>query len=140
MTKIWFVLAATVLPFVVAQANTTAFDGTWTVTIVCHEHSDAGVRAEGYTYHYPVTVKEGALHGQRLSEGQPGWMVLDGKIHEDGSAELHARGLTNIPVYALHHVKQATPYAYDVTAEFHGARGSGKRIGGRDCELTFLKQ
>jgi hypothetical protein len=123
-----------------ANPQTTAFDGNWTVTIACHEHTDANVRAEGYTFHYPVEIKDGVLRGQRLSEGQPGWMVLDGKIHPDGSAELHAHGLTNLPVYALHHVQKATPYSYDATAQFKGARGSGNRIGGRTCELTFLKQ
>ncbi len=140
MKKTLLLLVAAVLPSLAAHAQTNAFDGAWTVTIVCHEHTDAGVRAEGYTFHYPVTVKEGLLHGQRLSEGQPGWMILDGKIHGDGSAELHARGLTNISIYTLHHVSKGTPYAYDATAQFQNARGSGKRIGGRDCELTFLKR
>jgi hypothetical protein len=142
MTFIWPISLLLLLFSLRATANpeTTAFDGAWTVTIVCHEHTDADVRAETYTLHYPVEIKDGVLRGQRLSEGRPGWMVLEGKIHPEGSAELHAHGLTNLPVYALHHVAKATPYSYDATAQFKGARGSGTRIGGRSCELTFLRQ
>jgi hypothetical protein len=144
MMKILLSLAFTVVilffPSIRADAaEREPFDGAWSVTIVCHEHTDEGKTAESYTFHYAVQVRNGALHGERLSPGQPGWMTLDGTIHPDGSAELHARGLTNRPINTLRHVRQGTPYSYDATGQFHGSRGICTRIGGRACELTFTR-
>jgi hypothetical protein len=106
--------AIVVLVFLSALAHAAekgSFDGAWSVTIVCHEHTDEGKTAESYTFHYAVQVRDGILHGERLSPGQPGWMTLDGTIHPDGSAELHAQGLTNRPINTLRHVQRGTPYS-----------------------------
>jgi uncharacterized caspase-like protein len=111
-------------------------DGNWSVTIVCE--NDHG--AKGYILNFLAAVKDGVLHGERLTSGTPGWVAIDGPIGSDGSAMLSARGLTDVPAYTINQVKSGTPYAYTVDAHFDGSRGTGKRIEVRACALTFAKR
>jgi uncharacterized caspase-like protein len=112
------------------------FDGNWSVTIVCP--TDRTVL--GYTFNFSAGVKGGVLHGERLTPGTPGWVVIDGPIGSDGGAMLKARGLTDVPVFSENKVKGGTPYAYTVDARFEGSRGTGRRIEVRACTLAFARR
>ena len=111
-------------------------DGNWSVTIVC----ETDRTAKGYSFSFSAAVKDGVLHGERLTSGTPGGVAIDGPIGSDGNAMLNARGLTDVPAYAQNQVKSGTPYAYTVDAHFAGSRGTGKRIEARACALAFAKR
>ena len=115
---------------------TKAFDGNWSLTVECPKDATA----LGYSYTLSTDVKDGVLHGEHLTSDVPGWMVIDGKIGSDGNAILNAHGLTAAPVFSDNQVKRNTPFAYTVDAHFDGTHGTGKRLEGRTCNLTFAKR
>jgi hypothetical protein len=121
-----------------ALAGTSSFDGGWRVALSCPASADG--RAMAYAYEFAAQVKNGVLHGERGSAGEPGWLQLDGPIAADGSASLVAEGLTNIPNYALYNVKRGTHFKRAVTAHFDGAQGTGSWITIRTCTFTFEKR
>jgi hypothetical protein len=108
------------------------FDGDWNVTLTCPK--DPASRS-GYTYRFPVEIQQSMLHGEHGTPGAGGWLTLDGTIEPDGSATLIARGLANSPA----HANGATPYSYEVSAQFDAASGSGSRTSIRKCEFVFSK-
>lgn len=120
-------------------ADAGRFDGAWDVTLSCSAVEGSG-SAKGYIYRFPAQVKDGVLHGRHGAEGSPGWVALDGAIRPDGAAGLEARGLSGDPDYALGHVAKSTPYAYRVEARFNESRGTGRRMGGRPCDLDFVRR
>jgi class 3 adenylate cyclase len=120
-----------------ATVNVSRFDGVWQVKVECAKHEDG---AAGYTVEFSSQVKDGVLRGEFGTEGNPGWLLLRGDIRPDGSAELHAMGLTADPRLSVKSVRKGTPYAYHVAAQFEGSRGSGRRLQLRACALTFVKQ
>lgn len=70
-----------------APENTRPFDGNWLTTISCPNAAGA----LGYSYQFPAQVKDGVLHGERYSAGQPGWLMLDGRIQPDGNSNIYAK-------------------------------------------------
>ena len=56
------------------QAQSTPFDGAWTVTLTCPPHNDEE-GTKGYTHIFPAEVKSGQLQGVYGKEGEPGWHV-----------------------------------------------------------------
>jgi len=112
------------------------FDGSWSVIALCPSTTDG---AFGYTLQFAAGVKSGVLHGQYGTAGQPASLALDGPIAPDGTAKFAAKGLTGDSDYTQAKVKPATPYSYDVTAQFKGSRGTGTRVGGRICNYTFQR-
>lgn len=124
-----------------SAASDRRFDGTWAVTLVAPDHTDAnGVTALGFTYNFKALVKEGALHGEYSQKAKPPWLSIDGKIGPDGTALLTANGITGKPAYSLHNVAAGTPYLYHVKAHFEGSKGIGARVEGREGNFTFVKQ
>jgi hypothetical protein len=111
------------------------FDGVWSTTLTCS--TTAG--ALGYSYHFTSTVKNGVLHAERLAEGQPGWLQLDGTIQPDGKATIHAKGLVGEQKHAFGQQPAGTSYAYQIVGKFTAKEGSGKRVKSRPCEVTFTK-
>jgi hypothetical protein len=123
------------------NAASQPFDGTWAVTLYTPEYKDpTGVVARAYTFQFPAHVKDGVLHGEHGTRGKPAWLELTGKIQPDGSAHLHARGITGQREYNLGHMDIGKPYEYDVDAHFQRNQGSGHRIGGRLGNFTFTKE
>lgn len=123
-----------------ARAASGTFDGTWGVTLDTPEYKDpTGLVIKAYTFQFPAQVKDGVLHGEHGTRGQPAWLELEGRIEPSGSATLHARGITGRQEYNLGHVKTGKPYEYDVNAHFAGKQGSGRRVGGRIGNFTFVK-
>lgn len=117
-------------------SDAAAFDGSWSVLALCPATPDG---AFGYTLQFTAEVKSGVLHGQYGTAGQASSLALDGTIAPDGSAKLAAKGFTGDALYSQAKVKAATPYSYDVTAQFKGSRGTGTRVGGRTCNYTFQR-
>ena len=123
------------------RAASNAFDGSWAVTLYAPEYKDpTGVVAHAFTFQFPAHVKDGVLHGEHGRRGQPAWLELDGKIDPDGSALLHANGITGQREYNIGHTEVGKPYAYDVKARFKEKQGTGERVGGRIEKLTFVKE
>jgi Caspase domain len=116
------------------------FDGAWTVEIKCTDHTEGKTLARGYAFQFPAEVKDGVLHGQHKTKGAPGSLTIDGKIQPDGTAELHANGVTDAPEYTVNHVVKGTPYAYRINAHFDDSQGTGSRIEGRTCRFGFAKR
>jgi hypothetical protein len=104
--------------------------------VVCTNTADG---AFGYHLEFTAQVKDGVLHGEKGIEGSPGSIRLEGPIRADGSATLSARGTTSDAKFSVNAVAKGSPYAYHVAATFDDARGSGKRIELRPCELHFTR-
>jgi hypothetical protein len=119
-----------------AAAGAGRFDGAWNVTLNCPRADNA----QGYVSKFVAQVTNGYLKGDLGTEGSPGSLRLQGTIQPDGTATLEAKGLTGDPKYTIKGDKLGTPYGYSVVAEFEGARGTGRRIQLRACDLTFARQ
>lgn len=118
-----------------AAADAGSFDGHWNVLALCPPTPN-GLPA--YTYQFSGDVKAGVFHALQGTAGQPGSLTVDGPIQSDGTAKFAAKGLTGSTLYT--NVPAGSPYGYDVTAKFQGARGTGERVGGRTCTYTFTRQ
>ena len=123
-------------PSAAAKSDAGRFDGTWDVILACSPQEGA----LGYTYQFTSSVKDGVFHGQYLTDGIAPCLTLDGKINSDGGAVIRANGLTGNPKYTTHDYKKGTPYSYHIDASFADTRGTGKKIEGRACNLTFIKR
>lgn len=119
-----------------AVGDTARFDGTWDTTLSCSNSTGA----LGYSFQFPSTVKDGVLHGQKGDEGKPGWLQLQGKIQSDGTATIYAKGLVGAKEYAVGHRPAGTEYGYHIEGKFSDKEGSGKRVEGRPCEVSFVKK
>ena len=113
------------------------FDGTWNVTVECQKHADG---AFGYTLEFVAQVKDGYLRGEYGAEGAPGSLRIQGEIQPDGQAMLDAMGFTGDRRFNVKGVSSGVPYSYQVAARFDGARGTGRRVQLRTCDIRFAKQ
>ena len=48
------------------------------MTLSCPQSADG--RAFAYSYQFGAQVKDGVLHGERGTAGDPGWLSLDGPL------------------------------------------------------------
>jgi hypothetical protein len=112
------------------------FDGAWTTNVSCPDTDGA----KGFTYDLPTTIENGVLHAERKREGEPGHLVIDGRVGPDGHAELYAKGVVGASQYAVGQAPAGTGYGYHVNALFQDASGTGRRVEGRHCDLTFTRQ
>jgi hypothetical protein len=91
-------------------------------------------------------ITGGSLHAERGTAGEPGYLLIEGPIKEDGSAKLSANGVVASRQYArgiLAH--KGEEYTYTVKAQFKETEGTGTRdqglgIVGRPCTFDFAKQ
>jgi hypothetical protein len=117
-------------------------DGKWMTTLTCPEKGST----EGYTWQFPSVVQNGNFRGEHGAAGEPGYLLIEGRIAEDGSAKLAASGVVASRKYArgiLAH--KGEEYSYDIKAQFNekdgtGARNAGLGIVGRPCTFTFARQ
>lgn len=121
------------------KADSSLFEGAWNVTLTCPSNTESS-GARGYTFEFVAQVKEGMFAGQFGVEGRPSSVKITGQIQPNGSATLHAVGLTGDPDYAVKHPPKSTRYEYDIKAQFNGSRGVGSRLQARKCDLVFIKQ
>ncbi|MGC9999310.1 MAG: hypothetical protein ABSE21_04365 [Bryobacteraceae bacterium] len=118
------------------------FDGKWLTTLTC----PAKGSTDGYTWQFPSVIENSKLRGERGTAGEPGYLLIEGKISKDGSAKLSATGIVASRQYArgvLAH--KGADYNYDIKAHFEdthgkGARDAGLGIVGRVCTFDFVKQ
>ena len=118
------------------------YDGNWQTKLVCPPKGDT----EGYTWFIPSVIQNSMFHGERGTAGEPGYLVIEGKIKEDGSAKLSANGVVASRKYARGvFAHKGEDYSYDIKAQFKekegtGARNEGLGIVGRPCTFDFVKQ
>jgi hypothetical protein len=117
------------------------YDGDWVTHLACEAHGET----PAYKFVFPSTIKDGNFHGQHGEEGGPGYLVIDGKIADDGSAKLTAKGkVTQNHAHGVFAMK-GDNYSYDIKAQFEDTKGTGTRnegagILGRSCTFEFVKQ
>jgi hypothetical protein len=109
------------------------FDGEWDTILSCPNSNGA----LGYSFKFVSTVRNGLLHGEKGRRDEAGWLQLDGKILDDGSADLYVDGLVGAAPYAVGQRPAGSKYGYHVTSKFTDQAGSGTRVEGRPCTVTF---
>lgn len=130
---------AVVLPGV-AMASP-RFDGNWITHLACEAHGET----PAYKWEFPSVIKDNNFHGQHGEVDGPGYLVIDGKIADDGNAKLTAKGkVTNNHAHGIFAMK-GDNYGYTIKAQFADTKGSGTRdegagILGRSCTFEFDKQ
>jgi hypothetical protein len=112
------------------------FDGTWLTTYTC---ASVGPTL-GYSNQFSAQVKDGEYHGLKGKEGERGSLSLDGKIAPDGTAAFLGKGVVGSSAFAVGGVQAGTQFFFHVLAQFDRANATGKRVEGRPCSVTFLKQ
>jgi hypothetical protein len=118
------------------------FDGKWLTTLTC----PAKGSTEGYTWKIPSMIQNGKFKGEHGTAGQPGYLLIEGPIAEDGSAKLSANGIVTSRKYARGvFAHEGENYSYNIKAKFKETEGSGARdeglgIVGRPCTFDFVKQ
>jgi len=118
------------------------FDGKWLTKLTCPEKGNT----EGYTWQFASVVQSSNFRGEHGTAGEPGYLLIEGKIAEDGSAKLAATGIVASRKYArgvLAH--KGADYSYNIKAQFQDTKGTGTRdtglgIVGRPCTFDFAKQ
>lgn len=113
-----------------------SYDGEWDVVIAC---TPVG-KVESYSYSLAGVVNDGVFHAELGTAGNPGRLVIDGRIGLDGKATLVAKGLTGSPKATLNNQKSGSPYGYTISAKFEEYSGTGKRNENRPCDVTFAKR
>jgi hypothetical protein len=127
-----------VAPAGAAASGSSAFDGHWSVSLVCEDVQKYGRTAKGYTYNFYADIKDGVLRAQAGQAGQPAYLTMVGTIQSDGSAEIHATGLTASPDISFG-IRPGMQYSYSMKGSFTPVLGKATRIELRPCEATFIK-
>jgi len=118
------------------------YDGSWQTTLTC----PAKGNTEGYTSKFVSVIQNGNLHGERGTAGEPGHLLIEGPVADDGKAKLNASGVVASRTYARGvFAHQGEEYSYKVKAQFNEKTGTGTRdeglgIVGRPCTFDFTKQ
>ena len=138
---IWIAAASALALLPGARAAGGKFDGHWTTHMACEAHGET----PAYKFEFPSEIKDNNFLGQHGEPGGPGYLVIEGKIGDDGSAKLSAKGTVSHNnahgVFAM----KGNNYSYNIKAQFTETKGSGTReegagILGRPCSFEFVKQ
>jgi hypothetical protein len=119
-----------------AEAATAPFDGEWTTILSCPNSNGA----LGYSFEFPSSITQGVLHGEKGTKGEPGWLTLDGHIQPDGAGDLYVSGVVGAAAFAVGQRPAGTAYGYHVDARFSGDTGTGHRVEGRPCTVSFSRK
>nr|HEV7954499.1 hypothetical protein [Candidatus Acidoferrales bacterium] len=137
--RILIICAVTLLPGAVVAGG--KYDGNWITHLACEAHG----QTPAYKWDFPSTIKDGMFTGQHGEKDGPGYLVIEGKINDDGTSKLEAKGTVSQNnahgVFAM----KGNNYSYKIKAQFSDAKGSGTRdegagILGRNCTFDFTKQ
>jgi len=118
------------------------FDGKWLTKLTC----PAKGNTEGYTWQFASVIQNSNFRGEHGTAGEPGYLLIEGKIAEDGSAKLSANGIVASRKYARGVlVHKGEDYSYNIKAQFKDTEGTGARdvglgVVGRPCTFDFAKQ
>jgi hypothetical protein len=123
-----------------AAAQTTEFDGFWDVTLTCPPFNEEDDEANGYVHKWQAEIKNGALRGVYGTIGHAGYHLLTGTVAANGRADLKLEGIVSSPGHAINNAYRGKPYSYKVRADFEPAKGTGRRIGKRNCDFAFVPQ
>ena len=66
------------------------FDGHWLTKLTC----PAKGNTEGYTWQFPGVIENSSFRGEHGTAGQPGYLLIEGKIKEDGAPSCQPMGLS----------------------------------------------
>jgi hypothetical protein len=138
--RLLLICALLLLPGVLLAGE--QFDGNWLTTVTCPPKGNT----EGYTIHLPSVVKDGNFRGEHGTAGEPGYLLIEGKIADDGAAKLAATGKVSSRKYGTGiFTSEGTDYSYNIKAQFKETEGTGTRdkglgIVGRPCTFEFVKQ
>jgi hypothetical protein len=139
VSQILIVCAVLLLPGALVAGG--KYDGNWITHLSCEAHG----QTPAYKWDFPSTIKDGVFTGQHGEKDGPGYLVIEGKINEDGSSKLEAKGTVSQNnahgVFAM----KGNNYSYKIKAQFSDTKGSGTRdegagILGRNCTFDFNKQ
>ncbi|HEY1208600.1 MAG TPA: hypothetical protein VGE85_04475 [Terracidiphilus sp.] len=121
----------------VSLAGGERFDGKWLTTVSC----DPSRGALGFSYRFVGEIKDGNYRGLHGTEGEPGFLLIEGKIADDGTARLYAEGRTGSKEYVPgRDTPSGTEFGYHIKAQFNDRSGTGTRVEGRPCTFEFDKQ
>jgi len=121
----------------ISLAGGERFDGKWITTVSCEAFRDA----LGFSYRFVSEVKDGNFSGLHGTEGEPGYLFIEGKIADDGTARLYATGKTGSKEYVPgRDTPKGTDYGYHIKAQFQELAGTGTRVEGRPCSFEFEKK
>ncbi len=124
-----------------SSAPETRFDGKWLTKMTC----PAKGNTEGYTWTFDSAVQNGNFHGEHGTAGEPGYLLIEGKLAPDGSAKLAASGIVASRKYSRGvFTHKGADYDYDIKAQFGETEGTGTRnvgmgVVGRPCTFDFVK-
>jgi len=117
------------------------FDGNWVTKLTCPPKGNT----DGYTWNFPAVIQHSNFRGERGTAGEPGYLLIEGKIKEDGGAKLSANGIVASRKYARGiTAHKGEEYSYEIKAQFKETEGTGTRneglgIVGRACTFDFTK-
>ena len=118
------------------------FDGNWHTKLTCPPKGNT----EGYTWQFESVIQNSNFRGEHGTAGEPGYLLIEGKIAENGSAKLAATGVVASRKYARGvFAAKGEDYSYNIKAQFKETEGTGTRdeglgIVGRPCTFEFVKQ
>jgi hypothetical protein len=118
------------------------FDGLWLTKLTCPPKGNT----EGYTWQIPSVIENSNFRGEHGTAGEPGYLLIEGKIAPDGGAKLAANGIVYSREYARGvFAHKGAEYSYDIKAHFEETEGTGTKsagvgIVGRTCSFEFVKQ
>jgi hypothetical protein len=117
-----------------SSATGTNFDGSWQTIWTC---PNVG-QYPGYSYRFIGEVHDGNYHGARGAKGEPSSIVLDGKVEADGAAAFFGEVIVGSSLAGLG-AARGTPSDFHALAQLDHGSGSGRRLEGRGCSLSFEK-
>jgi hypothetical protein len=118
-----------------------SFDGKWIAKMTCQAQG----KAEGYTWEFPAVINDGDFYGEHGSSGDSSHLIIEGKIPNNGSAKLTAKG----PAAARNYntgmfTTDNGDYSYKIKAQFKDMQGTGARENamgaGPACSFDFVRQ
>jgi hypothetical protein len=118
------------------------FDGQWLTKLTCPSKGST----EGYSWQFASVIQNSNFRGEHGTAGEPGYLLIEGKIAQDGSAKLAATGIVASRKYARGvFAHQGEDYNYNIKAQFKetegtGIKGEGLGIVGRTCTFDFVKK
>jgi hypothetical protein len=117
------------------------FDGKWLTTVTCPGKG----KTEGYKIQVPSVITDSNFHGERGTVGEPGYLLIEGKISDSGKTKLSTTGKVSSRKYGTGiFTTEGTDYSYTIKAQFEDTKGEGTRdaglgIVGRACTYEFMK-
>ena len=118
-----------------SPTNSKAYDGKWLTRLTC----PASGRAQAYSMEFSGEVRDGAYRGRNGTAGEPGSLVVEGRIIAEGTAAFLFKGIVGSTATSGG-AAVGTPFLFHALAQFERGSGTGKRVEFRPCNLTFAKE